>query len=62
VAYFKSEHGKFYTGPTANGPWQLRELTESRSDATSIEGDRDRPTGSLYRVKMAKRYGYKYRG
>ena len=30
MAYYKSEHGKFYTGPSLNGPWQMRELTESR--------------------------------
>jgi hypothetical protein len=31
VAHFKTENGLFYTGPAANGPWQVRELTESRS-------------------------------
>jgi hypothetical protein len=30
VAHFKSEHGKFFVGPTADGPWKERVLVESR--------------------------------
>jgi len=31
MPHFKSENGQFFTGPSKNGPWTLRDISESRS-------------------------------